>query len=164
MSDKARVSTEEWDAWRSFIDMHRQLSLVLERDLQRTADISAADYAVLLTLRDGKDNQLRARELGSALAWEKSRVSHQVSRMEKRGLVERRDCTTDARGTWIGLTPSGRRAILGAMRDHSESLRKNFLDIVTPAELEALKSASSRVLGAIEPPECTGDEPNCSGE
>jgi len=154
MAETTTVTEEEWDAWRSFISMRRQLELALERQLQRDADISGSDYSVLISLFEAENKQLRARELGAVLAWEKSRVSHQVSRMEKRGLVERRECDTDARGTWIELTPAGSRAVLGAMREHASTLRDYFFDVLKPEELAAIKAASDRVLDVITPANC----------
>ena len=148
------VTPEEWQSWRAFRSMGRKLELALERQLQRDADISAADYGVLLALFEAPGKQLRGRDLGQLLSWEKSRVSHQVSRMEKRGLLERRDCETDARGSWIGLTNDGTRAVLGAMRDHAATLRRYFFDVLDPAELAAFRSVSDRVVDVIEPEIC----------
>jgi DNA-binding MarR family transcriptional regulator len=150
----AGVSPTEWETWRSFSSMRRQLELALEHQLQRDAGISMSDYGVLLTLFEAPGRQLRARELGALLAWEKSRVSHQVSRMEKRGLVERRECDTDARGTWIAMTNDGRRAVLGAMRDHASTLRAYFFDVLSPEQLSAIRSVSTSVLDALEPQLC----------
>jgi DNA-binding MarR family transcriptional regulator len=148
------VSGSEWGAWRDFLAMRRQLDRALEQQLQRDAGLSASDYAILLTLFESPDRRLRGRDLGELLAWEKSRVSHQVSRMEARGLVDRQDCPEDARGTWIGITPDGRRTLLRAMRDHGTTLRKYFFDVVRPEELELLKSLSKRVLETLDPPAC----------
>ena len=148
------VSTEEWDSWMSFRSMSRKLDLALERQLQQDAEISAAEYGVLHALLQAPDRQLRARDLGRALLWEKSRVSHQVSRMEKRGLLERRECETDARGSWIGLTSDGARAVLRATRDHAATLRRYFFDVLDPAELSAFKAVSDRVVGVIDPEIC----------
>jgi len=145
------VTPEEWDAWRAFASMRRKLELALERQLQRDAEISAADYGVLLALFEAPGKQLRGRDLGEHLSWEKSRVSHQVSRMEKRGLVERRECETDLRGSWVGMTNDGTRAVLGAMRDHAATLRRYFFDVLEPAELAAFKTVSKRVIDVIEP-------------
>lgn len=152
------VSQEEWDVWRTFHSMRRKLDLALERQLQRDADISAADYGILLALFEAPGKQLRGRDLGERLAWEKSRISHQVSRMEKRGLLERRECETDLRGSWIGLTNDGTRAVLGAMRDHAATLRRYFFDVLDPAELEAFKAVSNRVIDVIEPELCANAE------
>jgi DNA-binding MarR family transcriptional regulator len=134
--------------------MRRELETALERQLQRDANVSMAEYGVLLALFESPDRQLRARELGRVLSWEKSRVSHQVTRMEKRGLVERRECDTDLRGTWIGITPDGSRAVLGVVREHAATLRSLFFDVVTPAELAALRTASQRVLDVVTPINC----------
>ena len=87
MTDGTGVTETEWTAWRTFTSMRRQLDVALERQLQRDGDISAAEYSVLITLFEAEGKQLRARDIGMVLAWEKSRVSHQISRMEKRGLV-----------------------------------------------------------------------------
>jgi DNA-binding MarR family transcriptional regulator len=149
------VSADEWDAWRSFTAMRWQLDRALERQLQRDSGLSGPDYNVLITLFGAPDRRLRARDLGELLAWEKSRVSHQVSRMEARGLLDRQECPEDARGTWIGMTPEGRRTLFGAMRGHTEALRRYFLDVVDDSELELLRGLSSRVLRAIDPPVCT---------
>jgi len=157
MTDGTGVTETEWTAWRTFTSMRRQLDVALERQLQRDGDISAAEYSVLITLFEAENRELRARDLGMTLAWEKSRVSHQISRMEKRGLVGRRECDTDARGTWITLTADGKRAVLSAMREHSATIRSYFFDVVTADELEALRSASERVLGVITPVNC--DQP-----
>ena len=154
MSEVSRVSTEEWDVWRSFYSMRKHLELALERQLQRDAGISLPDYEILLALFESAENRQRARELGAMLGWEKSRLSHQVTRMERRGLVERTDCDTDARGTWIGITPDGRRAILGAMRDHATNIRRYFFDVITDDDRATLKRVSGRVLDAIDPPPC----------
>ena len=145
------MTPEEWQAWRAFRSMSRKLDLALERQLQHDAEISAADFGVLGALFEAPDRQLRARDLGQRLSWEKSRISHQVSRMEKRGLLERRECETDLRGSWIGLTNDGTRAVLGAMRDHAATLRRYFFDVLDPAELEAFKAVSNRVIDVIEP-------------
>jgi DNA-binding MarR family transcriptional regulator len=151
MPKSPSVTPEEWDVWNSFYRMRRQLDLALERQLQHDAEISRPDYEILIALFESPDKRMRARELGSLLGWEKSRLSHQVSRMETRGLVERSDCDSDGRGTWVGITADGRRATLGAMRDHASSIRKFFFDVLTDDEKSLLKDVSGRVLGALEP-------------
>jgi DNA-binding MarR family transcriptional regulator len=154
MPEDSDVSAEEWDVWRTFFRMRRQLDLALERQLQHDADLSAPEYEVLITLFESPNRQLRVRELGARVGWERSRVSHQITRMERRGLVERTDCDTDARGTWIGLTPDGRRAVLGSMRDHARALRRSFFDVLSTEEQTLLLGISRRVLDAVE-----GDSP-----
>jgi DNA-binding MarR family transcriptional regulator len=154
MSEVPTLTTQEWDLWRGFHAMRRQLDLALERELQRDARISGPDYEILITLFESPEKQLRARELTARLGWEKSRLSHQVTRMVARELVERSECDTDARGTWIGLTTKGRLATLGAVRAHAQTIRRLFFDVLTESELEVLGAVSGRVLEAIDPPDC----------
>jgi DNA-binding MarR family transcriptional regulator len=157
VSDQLEITEDQWNAWRAFNSMRRRLDLELERRLQRDAGISAADYSVLITVFRSPDRQLRANELGLALSWEKSRLSHQVSRMQKRGLVERRECDTDGRGTWISLTADGSRAALGAMRDHAAALREHFFDALTADELAVVLAASTKIVNSMDPAQC--DDP-----
>lgn len=154
MTEVSQISDAEWDVWRSFTTMRRQLDLALEQQLQRDAGISRADFEILLAIFEAPEKQLRARELVDRLGWEKSRVSHQVTRMEHRNLVTRRECDSDLRSSWILLTPAGKRAVLGSMRDHAMTIRKYFFDALTPTELEVMSAASQRVLDAIDPPAC----------
>ena len=119
MTADEELSDQDWAVWRDFMSMSGQLSRELDRRLQADAGISHADYSVLVVLQQASDHQLRTGELAELLAWEKSRVSHQVARMEARALVSRRECDTDGRGTWIEPTAEGRRVLLGAMRNHN---------------------------------------------
>ncbi len=151
MSEVSEVSEEEWAVWRSFYAMRRQLDRALENQLQEDSGISMADYEILLSLFRAPERRMRSRDLAARIGWEKSRISHQATRMEARGLVERSECADDLRGTWIGLTTNGRRAVLGAMRQHTTAIRSLFFDVLTPEELASLHAVSERVLGAIQP-------------
>src|SRR5262245_29855360 len=112
MSETPRwLTPTEQRAWRSFIEMHLKLNGRLSRRLQAESGLSAADYAVLVALTDAPDGRLRFLELANAVEWEKSRMSHHVTRMAKRGLVARDDCAEDGRGAFMVITPAGREAI-----------------------------------------------------
>jgi DNA-binding MarR family transcriptional regulator len=154
MSAVSDVTAEEWQVWRTFYTMRRQLDRALENQLQADAGISGPDYEILLAIFTSPQKQLRSRDLAEVIGWEKSRISHQVTRMESRGLLERRECEDDLRGTWVGITPDGRRAALGAMRNHNETIRSLFFDVLGPDELAVLARASEKVLQAIDPPIC----------
>lgn len=161
MSESPTLTPAEWALWRSFRTMRRQLDLALERELHHDANVSGPDYEILITLFESPERQLRARELTARLGWEKSRLSHQVTRMVARGLVERNECDTDGRGSWIGLTTQGRLATLGAVRAHALTIRRLFFDVLTDSEREVLGAVSARVLETIDPPDCDelGNEP-----
>jgi DNA-binding MarR family transcriptional regulator len=87
-----------------------------------------------------------ARDLCNTLGWEKSRVSHQVRRMQKDGLICREPNPDDARSTMVCLLPAGRAAIEKAAPGHVEDVRRNFIDLLTPAELDMLAALNERVL------------------
>lgn len=144
------LDTTEARMWRSWIDMHRQLDRVLEQNLA-DAGMSMADFVLLVPLSESVDGQLRARDLGTEAGWDRSRLSHQIRRMEQRGLVERVTCETDARGTFVRLTSQGRAAIEAAAPGHVESVRQNFLDLLTPAEIDLLTVVSEKVLERVRP-------------
>lgn len=150
----AALDDEEVDVWRAFSLMRRQLDLTLERRLQADAGISSADFAVLVALQEEPSRRLRAGRIADLIGWEKSRVSHQLKRMEQRDLISRQECGDDARGVWIQLTAEGSRAVLAALRDHSDAIRENFFTLLTAEEQEILRNVSYRVLDRINPPIC----------
>lgn len=150
MSVVSEIDEADWALWRGFLTMHRDLMRELDGRLQRDAGISQADYSVLLTLFDAPDRRLRPGALGEALGWEKSRLSHQLTRMVARGLLERAECATDGRGSWIVLTRDGRRTLLHAVRDHAASIRSLFLEALGPDEKRAMARASERVLERLD--------------
>jgi DNA-binding MarR family transcriptional regulator len=149
MSTVSEIPPADWELWRTMRAMNEQLGRELDRQLQRDAGISQADYGILVTLFEAPERQMRTGELGEVLAWEKSRVSHQVARMEARGLVERVVCESDGRGTWVTLATDGKRALLGAMREHASAIRDLFLDELEPDEKQIMLRATARVLDKL---------------
>ena len=154
----AVITDEEWDVWRAFNRMRVQLDRALAARLDENAGLSSADYVVLFVLFEAPDRRLRAARIAALIAWEKSRLSHQLTRMEQRGLVQRTDCEDDLRGKWVVLTHEGRRAVLKAMRDHNRAIREYVLDVLDDEELAALRRVSERVLSAIDPEICHEDD------
>lgn len=144
------LDPDDWALWRSYMTMSAHLERALERQTQRDAGLSQADYAVLHVLAPAAEKRRRSGELVELLAWEKSRVSHQLSRMESRGLIERTPCEDDLRGTWVAVTAEGRRAFLRATRGHGQLIRELFLDGLTDAERAALESIVARVAARLD--------------
>jgi|GEM_PF-80257 len=137
--------------WRSFVSMQAHLRAVLRKDLQQQTGLSDADYAVLVHLSEAPDGRLRPFELGDAADWEKSRLSHHLTRMERRGLVERQICPSDSRGAFVALTPAGRAAIELAAPLHVEQVRQWFISALTPEQFDALTAISEAILARLEP-------------
>ena len=143
------LDPDDWALWRSYMMMTMHLDRALERQTHADAGLSQADYAVLQALVPVAEKRRRSGELVEVLAWDKSRVSHQVRRMESRGLVARTPCDDDLRGTWVEVTPEGRRAFLRATRGHGETIRALFFEGLTAAERAALESVTARILSRL---------------
>jgi DNA-binding MarR family transcriptional regulator len=149
MDEPRWLDEREARVWRGFIGVQQRLAAVLERQLIRDSGLSGADYVLLVPLSEAPDGLLRARELGRMVGWERSRLSHQLARMEKRGLVAREECSEDARGLMVRLTDAGRAAITSAAPAHVAAVRRHFFDALTDAELDVLGPALERVLDRL---------------
>jgi DNA-binding MarR family transcriptional regulator len=126
--------------------MNAQLTAHLHRQLQAESGLSLADFEVLVRLTDRADRRARVLELAADLQWEKSRLSHHLVRMQRRGLVAREECPEDARGSFVALTPRGLDAIERAAPAHVATVRAVVFDQLTDAEVEALAGIAQRVL------------------
>lgn len=150
-TDPRWLDAREFRAWRGFVDMHAAVSRALARQLQRDTDLSLSDYSVLVTLSETESGSLRSFAIAEELQWEPSRLSHQLRRMEARGLLERRPCPDDRRGVIISITPEGRRAIDEAAPLHVAEVRRVFIDHLDDEHLDALADAASRIVGGRDP-------------
>jgi DNA-binding MarR family transcriptional regulator len=139
------LDAREDRAWRAFMHAHHQLVAHLNRGLQQSG-LSGADYELLAVLSSLDGDRMPARDLCNALGWEKSRLSHQLRRMQKDGLISREPNPDDARSTMVCLLPAGRVAIEKAAPRHVEDVRQNFIALLTPAELDTLITLNERVL------------------
>jgi DNA-binding MarR family transcriptional regulator len=150
------LNAREARAWRAFLLAHQQLVAHLNRGLLESG-LSGADYEVLAVLSATDGDRLSSRDLCTALSWEKSRLSHQLRRMEKDGLVDRASNPDDARSTVVRLRPAGRRAIEKAAPSHVSEVRRNFIALFSPVELDRLADLNERVLEHLESIAETGD-------
>lgn len=161
------LDDREQQAWRGFLTMQTRLLGRLNRSLSAECGVSDGDYAVLVSLSESPDSRVRAFELARDMQWEKSRLSHQLTRMERRGLVKREECPSDARGAFVVLTDLGRTSIQAAAPHHVADVRRWFIDVLTPEQLDAMSGIVDSVLNALgESPTPTGcpGETDCSAE
>jgi DNA-binding MarR family transcriptional regulator len=141
MSEDPRwLSAEEQQAWRATVHLSQLLMRQLDRDLNAHG-LNAHDYEILVELSEAPDTRLRMTELADATSQSRSRLSHQISRMESRGLVRRDNCEGDKRGTFAVLTDEGVAAIRRVAPDHVEHVRRHFIDRLTPRQLEEVTDA-----------------------
>lgn len=152
MAEPRWLSEREDRAWRAYRRMQSLLPATLTRDLGRDSGLSDPDYEVLSTLSEKPSHRWRLRELADKMLWSRSRLSHHIARMEQRGLVARQDDADDRRGCILVLTPQGFATLKKAAPLHVASVRKNFIDQLTDAELTALTEISERVVGHLDAP------------
>jgi DNA-binding MarR family transcriptional regulator len=133
-------------AWRGYMRMRTLLHAQLVRDLAREAGLSGPDYDVLSNVSEAEGRRVRLGDLAARMAWSKSRLSHHITRMERRGLVTREDCSSDGRGAFVVLTDAGLRAIQAAAPGHVASVRRHFIDLLSREQLDALAEISQTVV------------------
>ena len=143
------LNKDELAAWKNLWLMQLQVEARLAEDLAKH-ELSLPDYLVLATLADQADGKMRIVELGNELGWEKSRVSHQISRMVGRGLVEKERCETDGRGFFVVLADQGRLFARKAAPNHVKLVRRLVIDQLSKNELKTVRKVSERVLNAMQ--------------
>lgn len=141
------LTVRELQAWRTSVQMLELLRTRLEQQLQASSGLSFADYAVLSLLSEAPDGRMRVYELARAADWEKSRLHHQLTRMGKRGLVDREP--RGSRGMDAVITAKGLEAIRKAAPGHSREVRRRFVDCLTPEELDQFAGFARTVLDGL---------------
>lgn len=130
MSEVKWLSTAEQKAWRNWIAVSTKLPAALSKDLEVQHGLSLTDYQILAYLSENAEHQLRMSDLAAATLASRSKLSHQISRLEDMGFVERRTCKIDGRGQYAHLTPKGLRKIQAAAKDHVQSVRRHLVDVL----------------------------------
>lgn len=128
------LSEEDQQVWRQYLRVTMEISETLDRDLVQAHGISLNEYEVMVVLSEQPDRTIRMSTLAEELVNSRSRLTHTIRRMEKRGLVTREACADDGRGVNCILTLEGFQLLEKAAPDHVESVRRNIFDNLTDAE------------------------------
>jgi DNA-binding MarR family transcriptional regulator len=144
------LSDAEQRHWRSYLSATQLLAEQLQRDLQEHHGLSSADYEILVRLSETEDGRLRMSELAERALSSRSRLSHQINRMEQAGLVQRQTCESDRRGQWAVLTDHGRAVLVDAAPDHVESVRRHLLDPLSSAEFASLGRICAKLAASLQ--------------
>ena len=147
-SDVDWLTADEQVAWRAFITAVELLTRQLNADLLRAHDLSMDDYSILAMLSESPEGRLRFGDLAETLRVPKAHITYRFRRLERRNMVQRQPCLTDARGAFAALTPAGRAAIEEAAPTHVASVRRNLLDHLTPEQLHTVGAAMRAVVDA----------------
>ncbi len=149
-SDFRWLTAEEQRVWRRWMTLNAQLSATLQRELQDDAGLSTQDYEVLVHLTDNPEGRMRVTDLARLMQWERSRVSHHVTRMERRRLVQRVECAEDGRGAFVVITPQGRAAIEQAAPGHVNTVRRLVFDALSPEEVDSFGAIIDKALAQLD--------------
>jgi DNA-binding MarR family transcriptional regulator len=149
-SDVRWLSAQEERVWRRWLTLNARLSATLHKELQDDSGLSMPDFEVLVHLTDSPQGRIRVTDLAKALQWERSRVSHHVTRMERRRLVQRVECAEDGRGAFIVITPRGRAAIEQAAPGHVNAVRRLVFDALSDEEVNAFATIIEKALTQLD--------------
>jgi DNA-binding MarR family transcriptional regulator len=144
------LDAREDRAWRAFVHAHHRLTVRLNQLLLQESRLTSADYQILAVLSEHPTGRMPAGELCAVVQWEKSRLSHQVRHLQEQGLVGREPNPADGRSSMICLLPAGRRVIEDTAPQHVDNVRRHFIDLFSPAELDMLTALNERVLRRLD--------------
>lgn len=131
-------------AWRAFLEAHAAITRLLDQELRAERSLPLTWYDALLQLHEG-GGSLRMHELADRLLLSRSATTRFADRLEKAGLIGRRQSSVDRRGTEVRLTERGREALRGAAPVHIRGIEMHFGSVLTPKEAEVLAAALQRV-------------------
>ena len=145
-----RLSDTQLASWANYQRMRVRLTERINRQLAQKAGLSEADYEILSALIESPNESVRALALRCGLEWEKSRLSHQLRRMEERDLITRQECAEDNRGSVIRVTEAGRKLANEAKVYYEEAVRQYVVDMLTAEQLQALGTIAETILNQVE--------------
>ncbi|HTY71916.1 MAG TPA: MarR family transcriptional regulator [Actinomycetes bacterium] len=151
MSEPRWLDADQQQVWRTWLTAQLLLAEVFEHDLKATSGLSMAEYEVLVRLSEAPGRRLRMSELAARTLASRSRLSHQVARMEEEGLVRREECVTDKRGWWAVLTDHGWEVLVAAAPHHVESVRRHLVDVFDEGEFDELGHLLDKVVERLQP-------------
>lgn len=147
-----QISDSQREAWESYQRMRVLLTGRLNREISRKTGLSEADYEILAALTQTSAESVRVLALRCGLAWEKSRLSHQLRRMEARGLLTREECLEDNRGAVIRVTNAGRKLAAEARVHYEQAVKRYVTDVLTAEQMQALGVIAETLLIQLEEP------------
>ncbi len=143
------LTADEQRAWRTYVRMSSLLPAQLNRQLLRDSGLTLPEYEVLVKLSEAPGRRLRPFQICEALNWEQSRLSHQLTRMQRRGLVDRQECEADGRGAFVVLTTAGAASIETAAPGHVAAVRRLMFDRLSDDQRAAFERACSAIVEAL---------------
>ncbi len=143
------LNADEMRAWRAFIDGTQRLLEVLNREVNEAHGLSLADYRILVLLSEAESHSMRMSDLAVGIVSSRSRLTHQIRRLEAAGIVSRQECVDDRRGVLATLTAEGRRRLQEAAPTHVAGVRAHLIDLLDAAEQRTVAAVFERADAAL---------------
>lgn len=139
------LTSEQQQSWRAYLLGTARLNDALTRQLDAAVGLSMSEYEVLVRLSESPEQTLRMSELADSLVHSRSRLTHTVTRLERRGLVRRETCLADGRGVNCVMTPEGYALLVDAAPGHVRAVRAHLVDLLGEDEFRALGEAMTAI-------------------
>jgi len=139
------LSGEEQRAWRALINVTSGVLATLDAELRADHGLSLGEYEVLVILSESPDHSLRMTDLAGHLRLSPSGITRRIDGLVRAGLVERRQCPSDRRGSNAVMTGEGLRRLESAAPTHVRGVRAHFIDQLSARQLANLEAALSTV-------------------
>ena len=138
------LTDREQEVWRRLLAVDGMLRERLDQDLRTGHGLTLGDYGVLVHLSEAEDRSLRMSDLAGRLLLSRSGLTRRVDRLVRDGLVARRACPDDGRGSMAELTPAGLELLGAAAPTHVAGVRRYLIEALGGVE------GLDRGLGRIE--------------
>ena len=139
------LTADQQVVWRAFLAGVSKVHERLDAEL-RPFGLDMGEYEILVNLSEAEQLEMRMSELAEMVRQSRSRLTHTVARMEAKGLILRKSCADDRRGVIAVLTAAGHNLLRNAAPQHVASVRQILVDVVDPADFEALGRAMHAIL------------------
>ena len=144
------LDDDEQRAWLRLAGVMLKLSPALDSQLQRDSDLTHFDYLCLAMLSESDDRTLRMSDLAGRVNASLSRLSHVVTKLERRGWVARTPSPASRRVTLVSLTEEGWQVLVKAAPGHVETVRSLVFEGLSPEDVAALERIAGHVVSRIE--------------
>ena len=137
------LNDDEMQIWNMWKGSFKRIFGRVVKDMSDQTGLSEGDFGILDRLAQLGDGQMRQQELADSMGWDKTRLSHHLTRMEKRGLVLRKPLDTE-RGVQVLITSAGHSALNETLPIVSKAIRTHFLNHLTDHDIESITKLAER--------------------
>jgi DNA-binding MarR family transcriptional regulator len=144
------LTADEQRAWLRLAGVMLKLSPALDSQLQRDSELTHFDYLCLAMLSESEDHTMPMSDLAGRANATLSRLSHVISKLERRGWVARRPSPHSRRVTLVSMTPEGYQVLVDAAPGHVENVRDLVFEGLAADDVAALERIAGHIVERIE--------------